>query len=87
MHLRATDDNAHLWKVFFNDRWAPYAIEANDTEGWIVVLDQEWLKRVAPVDTIVNNDPGDEVPEELEQLGTKRISGKVRFQRVVIEEK
>lgn len=86
MLIRADDENASEWKVIFNGRWALHALAADDTEGWIEVLDQAWLAKL--LDTRATSTPTEDTQlAELESIPTKRIYGQVRLERVVNEEK
>ncbi len=85
MLIKSTDEEAIYWRVFFDGRLTPYCLAANDTEGWIEIIDTAWLKEVSNIDTITPNDPGDEHPEGLSMLGTKRVYGKVRLEKIILK--
>lgn len=86
MYIRAEDPEGENWHVYFNDKLMLHAIAADDTLGFVEVIDQEWLKRVAPLDSNETSSINEEIPEELEELCTKKIYGKVKFVRVLVKE-
>lgn len=76
MRLKAEDESSEGWKVYFNGKWAPYIIEADDKEGWISVIDHSWLTKLAEEGTSEEGDP------EPVEIKTKKLYGEVRFEQI-----
>ena len=84
MHIdaRSNPSEAAFWRAYLDGRLVPFAIAADDEEGYIEVLDDQWINSNLGMSD--GSDPGDEHPEPIDEIRTRKIYGRVRLERIQI---
>lgn len=83
MQLKATDAQGKNYRVYLNGRIVQYALAASEEEGWVEVLDQNFIGMIAPITQQLDFDTSE--PEEVPELKSKRLTGKVELKLIPLK--
>ncbi len=83
MQLKATDAQGKNYRVYLDGRVVQYALAASEEENWVEVLDNNFIGMIAPITQQLDIDRT--LPEEVEELKTKKLYGKVELKLIPLK--